>query len=319
MSPPETRPARQSARTTGGRRTTPTSRRPTRTSIPAASRRSTNLRFNCSCFTTDAPARSRRGSLSRTISAAVAEEFCCPESWLHSRAFRDVRVTGSIARELPIPHRPIELAADGKIRTLVRKLRGKRLVEIDPVAWRFRGMEISIREAIPMWKHVERGGRVRHVLLDAEVRDGNVEVERRAHRDRREVCRTVTAHLHVIQVRECRNLLQRGDAAAVNRHAEIVDQLFGDQELRIPDGVEDLADGERRRGVLTDDAESLLKFRRDGILHPEQMMGLERLSKTRRLDGSQAVMHVVQQVNILTERLPQLFEERWNKPQVFFG
>ena len=42
--------------------------------------------------------------------------------------------------------------------------------------------------------------------------------------------------------------------------ADIVDQLLLDQLLAVPDRVEDLADRERRRGVLADQAESLAWF-----------------------------------------------------------
>ena len=66
--------------------------------------------------------------------------------------------------------------------------------------------------------------------------DGNIEVQRRAHGDRREVGGAVTSDLHVVHVREVGDFLQRRDAAAVNHgHAQVIDQLLADQELGIPD------------------------------------------------------------------------------------
>ena len=60
--------------------------------------------------------------------------------------------------------------------------------------------------------------------------------------------------------------------------------------------IEDLADGEWRRGVLPDQAEPRLLFGRRRILHPEQMIRLEALAEACRLDRRQPVMHVVQQM-----------------------
>ena len=50
---------------------------------------------------------------------------------------------------------------------------------------------------------------------------------------------------------------QGSDAARVNESdADVIDQLFGDQPLAVPDRVEDLTDRERRGRMQADHAES---------------------------------------------------------------
>ena len=61
----------------------------------------------------------------------------------------------------------------------------------------------------------------------------------------------------LIEVGEGGDAAQVGDAAGVHHgRADVVDQLLLDQLLGVPDGVEDLADGERRGGVLADQPEA---------------------------------------------------------------
>ena len=67
--------------------------------------------------------------------------------------------------------------------------------------------------------------------------------------------------------------------------------------------VEDLAHRERRRGVLADEAEALLQLRGHRVLQPEQVVGLEVLAEARGLDRRQAVVHVVEQVDVGPEAL----------------
>ena len=74
--------------------------------------------------------------------------------------------------------------------------------------------------------------------------------------------------------------LQVGDAAGVHhRGADVVDELLLDQLLAVIDGVEHFAHRQRRGGVLADQAEPLLQFRRRGILQPEQMVRLQFLAQ----------------------------------------
>ena len=62
--------------------------------------------------------------------------------------------------------------------------------------------------------------------------------------------------------------------------------------------IEHFADGQRRCGVLPNQAKAFLQFRGSWIFEPEQMKRLEFLARARRLDGSQPVMRVAQQMHI---------------------
>ena len=107
----------------------------------------------------------------------------------------------------------------------------------------------------------------------------------------------MAAGAHLVQRGQVGDAPQVRDAAGVHDgRADVVDQLVLDQVLAVPDRVEHLADRQRRRGVLADQAERLLVLGRRRVLHPEQAVGLERLAQPRRLDRRQPVVHVVQQV-----------------------
>ena len=86
--------------------------------------------------------------------------------------------------------------------------------------------------------------------------------------------------------------------------------------MAIVDRVEHLADRERRRGVLPDQAERLLCFGGHRILEPEEVLRLEALAETRRLDWRQPVMRVVQQVDVRAELPAQPIEERRHEREV---
>ncbi|SUI76180.1 Uncharacterised protein [Serratia quinivorans] len=90
---------------------------------------------------------------------------------------------------------------------------------------------------------------------------------------------------------------------------DIVDQLFFNQLFAVPDAVEHFADGDRRDGVLADQAETFLILRRRWVFHPEQAVLLNAFTEARRLDGRQAMVHVVQQVLIKTKAVAHRFEQ----------
>ena len=122
----------------------------------------------------------------------------------------------------------------------------------------------------------------------------------------RQVGRAVRAGAHAGRARRGGDLAQVGDAAGVHdRGADVVDELLLDQLLAVVDRVEHLADRERRRRVLADQPEALLVLGRRRVLQPEQVVRLERLAEPRRLDRRQAVVHVVQQVQVGPEALAQ--------------
>ena len=116
---------------------------------------------------------------------------------------------------------------------------------------------------------------------------------------------------------EIEDALQPGDAARVDGgDADVVDQLFGDQLLAVPDRVEDLAQRDGRGRVLADQAEALLQLRRDRVLQPEEAVGFEILAEPRGLDGGQAVVGVVQEVDVPAHGIAQLLEELRDQRQV---
>ena len=84
-------------------------------------------------------------------------------------------------------------------------------------------------------------------------------------------------------------------------HSNVVDQLFGDDGLGVPNRVEDFTESERRGGVLADDAKAFLKLCGDGIFEPEEVIGLEALAEAGCFDRRQAVMRVVQEMNVIAK------------------
>ena len=138
------------------------------------------------------------------------------------------------------------------------------------------GMKIAIFEIVSVGKDLVRFFRVRHVFLDSEVWNGEIEVERRSHGHRRKIGGAVAAGLDVIHIREGCDLFERRDPTAMN-HAdtEIINELFGDQSVGVPNSVEDLADRQRRGRVLADDAEACLKLGGNRVFEPEEVKGLE--------------------------------------------
>src|SRR5579871_1804248 len=116
----------------------------------------------------------------------------------------------------------------------------------------------------------------------------------------------------MIEVGEACDASQMCDAAGMHHgHTDVVDQLFFDQVLRVPNRVEHLADGKRRRGMRSDEAKGFGILRRHRILEPEKTIWLEILAESRRFDRSQAVMHVVQQMDIRTELCSRRLEQLW--------
>ena len=74
----------------------------------------------------------------------------------------------------------------------------------------------------------------------------------------------------MIDGREVENPTQASDAASMDRcDADIIDQLFGDQLLAIPYGVEHLADRNGRCGMLADKTKALLQLCRHRVFKPE--------------------------------------------------
>src|SRR5690242_1795556 len=176
----------------------------------------------------------------------------------------------------PVPHRAVELAVHRQIGALIGELGGKLLVEVHAVTRRVTGMEITVLVVVGVGKNFVGLLAVRHVFLNSEIRDGDVEIQCRPHGDRGKISGAMAAGLDVIHVCERRDLFERSDTAAVDDgDAKIVDELLGDQRVGIPNRVEDLSNRKRRGGVLADDTKAFLKLCADSILKPEEMIWLE--------------------------------------------
>jgi hypothetical protein len=150
--------------------------------------------------------------------------------------------------------------------------------------------------------------------------DAEIEVERRRHAHRAEIGGPVATGSDVVELRQVRNLAKVADAAAVDgRHADVIDELLFDEPVALVDRREHLADGDGRRRVMADEAESFLKLGRNRIFEPEQPGWLERLADGRRLDRRQAVVNVVQKMDVGTDFFSYAFEEKRHRDHVALG
>jgi hypothetical protein len=104
-----------------------------------------------------------------------------------------------------------------------------------------------------------------------------------------------------------------------NGGADIVDKLLFDELLAVPDAVEHFAHGNWRDGVLANQAEAGLVFRRRWIFHPEHAEFFDALAEARRFDWRQAVVHVVQKMFIEAEFTAHRVEQLRREIEVFFG
>lgn len=87
---------------------------------------------------------------------------------------------------------------------------------------------------------------------------GKIKMERGGHGDRGKVGRPVTSRANVVKLRKRSDLFQVSDSPAVHdRHPDVVDQLFGDQDVGIPDGIKHFAESQRSRGVGGERCENL--------------------------------------------------------------
>lgn len=104
-----------------------------------------------------------------------------------------------------------------------------------------------------------------------------------------------------------------------NGGTDIVDKLFFNQLFAVPDTVEHLPHGNRRDGVLADQTETRLVFRRCWVFHPEHTEVFDALTETSRFDWRQTVVHVVQQVFIKTKLTSHRIKQLRREIEVFFG
>ena len=100
-------------------------------------------------------------------------------------------------------------------RTLVGILARELFVEVHAEAGGVAGMHVAVVELIAVREDFVGLFVVRHVFLDAEVVNGEVEVQRGGHADGREVRGAVAAGADVVERGEVGELFERGDAAGV--------------------------------------------------------------------------------------------------------
>src|SRR5215831_16290211 len=105
----------------------------------------------------------------------------------------------------------------------------------------------------------------------------------------------MAARAHVINISKRGDLLQMRQPTTVHdSHAQVIDQLLRDQNVGIPDRVENFANSEGYHRVLADQAEAFLQFSRDRVLQPKQMIRFEALAQPCRFDRSEAMVYVVE-------------------------
>src|SRR5260370_30096130 len=171
-------------------------------------------------------------------------------------------------------------------------------------------MQISILEIVSVRKYVIGFASMPHILLNSEITHRDVEMERGRHRNRGEIRRAVTARADVIDIGQGSDLLQGRDSSSVNyRHSDVVNQLFANQKVCIPNRIENFPYREWRRRMLANDAKSLLQFRRNRIFQPEQVIRLQVFSQSGGLNRSQPVMHVLKQVDLVPVPQPQRLKQ----------
>src|SRR4029077_5568985 len=130
----------------------------------------------------------------------------------------------------------------------------------------------------------------------------------------------MTTGANLIQLGEAGDFSQVGNSACVHDGgADVIDELFLDELLAIEDGVENFADGERRGGVAANQAKTLLQLGGGGIFEPEEMVRLELFAEAGGFDGREAVMRVMEQVEVGTKFLAQAFEQAGDEIEVELG
>src|SRR5690625_6798304 len=101
----------------------------------------------------------------------------------------------------------------------------------------------------------------------------------------------------------------RDPTSVHHRTADEVDVLARYEILEVPDGVEDLAQSEWGRRVTADKIQRFLVLPRCDIFEPEQSDRLEILSELSGFDGSQAMMGVVEQLDVFAAVLADRRED----------
>ncbi len=160
---------------------------------------------------------------------------------------------------------------------------------------------------------------VAHIFLHAKVGYPQIEVQRRGHTHRRKIGRAVWAGTHLVKRGKIGDAAHTGDASRVgNRGTDVVDKLLFNQLLAIPDAIKDFAYRNRRHGVLANQTEARLVLCWRWVFHPEQTIIFNALTKTRRFNRRQAVVHVMQQMLVKAELVTNGIKQLRREIEVFF-
>ncbi|MPM99745.1 hypothetical protein SDC9_146939 [bioreactor metagenome] len=142
-------------------------------------------------------------------------------------------------------------------------------------------------------------------------------MNRRSHGQRRDIGWAVRSTLHLVEIRQVEDASHMRDTPRMHdTGADIVDLLPDDQVLAVPYRVEDFADRQWRRRVLTHQVECLLVLGRGDVLQPEQPQRLQFLAQPRGFDRRQPVMSIVQQRQLGPDMVADLGEHDRRMPQI---
>jgi hypothetical protein len=86
----------------------------------------------------------------------------------------------------------------------------------------------------------------------------------------------------------------RNSTGVHDRSANVVDQLFLDELLAIVDGIENLADGERRSGMAANQAKTFLQLGGRGVFEPEQMIRFKLFAKAAGFYRRETMVRIVE-------------------------
>jgi hypothetical protein len=101
---------------------------------------------------------------------------------------------------LPVKHCAVDFPIYGQVRSLVRKLFRKLLIVIDAQPRRVARMQVAAVKGLGVREDFIGFSRVPHVFLNSEIVHRNIEVQRRGHGNGGQICRTVAAGSHVVNL-----------------------------------------------------------------------------------------------------------------------
>src|SRR6266545_823739 len=154
-------------------------------------------------------------------------------------------------------------------------------------------------------------------LVDAEVVAGQFERKLRRMSHGRSVAGAVPGRADAEELRERLNLARRTESSDLrNVDSDEVYQPVFDQRHVFMLRVEQFAHRQRRRGLLAQQPEMIVLFRRERVFEEEEAMPFDVFTELYRLCQSHALMHVVQQFNLLAEFRPQMIEQFGEHPDV---